>query len=254
MSSKPTLIFVPGAWHKASTWDKVTPLVKAQGYKVICVTLPSTMGNPAITIKEDVDSVRDPIIAETAQGRDVVVVMHSYGGAVGASAIKGLTRSKPDALPENSGHVIGLAYMASGFCMTGVGFLEAMGGNPPPFWKLDPSGFATLVVDARDLFYHDLPEDEGKFWVGKLQKQAQKPFTEGGEYYYAGWMDVPVWYLLTTDDHTHPVPIQQYIMQMGRDAGADVTVREIASSHSPMLSKPKETADFVLEAATALTR
>jgi hypothetical protein len=35
---------------------------------------------------------------------------------------------------------------------------------------------------------------------------------------------------------------------VAKDAGADVTLREITSSHSPMLSKPKETADFILDA------
>jgi hypothetical protein len=37
-------------------------------------------------------------------------------------------------------------------------------------------------------------------------------------------------------------------------AGGDITLKEIASSHSPMLSKPKETTDFILEAVAAFTK
>ena len=86
MTQKPSLVFVPGAWHRAETWNKVTNLLTAQGYKCIAVTLPSTLSSPTTTFLEDVTAVRKAITAETVQGRDVVVVVHSYGGAVGGSA------------------------------------------------------------------------------------------------------------------------------------------------------------------------
>ena len=138
-------------------------------------------------------------MAETTRGRDVVVVLHSYGGAVGSSAVKGLTRRKQDITSStgvSSGHVIGIIMIASGFIAIGVGFLEAFGGKPPPCWTLDPSGFAVLVGDPRELFYHDLPVEEGSYWAERLRQQALGPMTEGGKYYYSGWKDVPVWYLV----------------------------------------------------------
>jgi hypothetical protein len=42
--------------------------------------------------------------------------------------------------------------------------------------------------------------------------------------------------------------------QPTKDSGGDITVKEIASSHSPMLSKPKETTDFILQAVAAFTK
>jgi pimeloyl-ACP methyl ester carboxylesterase len=77
---------------------------------------------------------------------------------------------------------------------------------------------------------------------------------EGGEHSYSDWMDVPVWYLATTEDKALPVQAQRMFVQSAKDAGADVTLREVASSHSPMLSKPKETVDFILEAVAYFTR
>jgi hypothetical protein len=98
------------------------------------------------------------------------------------------------------------------------------------------------------LFYHDLPVEEGNYWVGKLQKHSSKALAEGEEHAYAGWKDVPVWYLATIEDKGLPFEAQRYFVQAAKDGGADVTLREVASSHSPMLSKPKETVDFILEA------
>jgi hypothetical protein len=39
--------------------------------------------------------------------------------------------------------------------------------------------------------------------------------------------------------------------QSANDAGVDVTLGEVQSSHSPMLSRLKETLDFVLEVVVA---
>ncbi|QSZ34271.1 hypothetical protein DSL72_005861 [Monilinia vaccinii-corymbosi] len=258
MSNKPTLVLIPGAWHSAEVWKKATSLLREQDYKCIPVELPSTTGNPATGFGDDIEAVRDVILSETKQGRDVMIVVHSYGGAVGQSAVKGLTRRKPDALQSTgdqpAGHVIGLAMMACGFGQTGVSFIDAIGGTPPPLWRFDDGGFATLELSARESFYHDLPEDEGDYWVRRLRKQSQRVLKEGAEWAYAGWMDLPVWYLTTLDDRTFPVEAQGMFVRMARDAGADVTVREVLSSHSPMLSRPRETADFILEAVESISR
>lgn len=76
---------------------------------------------------------------------------------------------------------------------------------------------------------------------------------EGGEAAYAGWMEVPVWYLSTTADQALPIEAQRIFVQAAKEAGGDVTLWEVESSHSPMLSKPEETAKFVLEAVVAFT-
>lgn len=257
MADKPTLVFVPGAWHTADTWNKVSSLLTALQYECILVTLPSTAGNALTTFEEDIKAVRDPIIAETTKGRHVVLVVHSYGGMVGESAIKGLSRpeqSAPLSTGDSSGYIIGLIVIASGFTMTGVGFIDGFGGKPPPSWRLDPSGFAVIVDAPRELFYHDLSKEEGDYWVTKLKRQALRVMVEGGEHAYAGWLDVPVQVLATTEDKAFPIQAQRMLVQGAKDAGADITVREIMSSHSPMLSKPQETANFILEAVVTFMK
>lgn len=58
---------------------------------------------------------------------------------MGVSAVKDLTPPKKDgstAITEDSqGHVIGIAAMATGFGPSGLTFLDALGGKPPPACK-----------------------------------------------------------------------------------------------------------------------
>lgn len=259
MSPKPTLVFVHGAWHQTNTWDKVVPLLETQQYKCVCVPLPSTTSNHPTSLLDDIEAVRRAITTETSQGRDVVLVVHSYGGLVGSSALKGLTRhdstqdtTSSSSPKTSSGHALGFIMLASGFAQTGSSFLN--GGPPPPWWKADAeTGFAIITGDSRQLFYHDLPVEEGEHWVQELKHHSLITLSEGGEHAYAGWIHVPVWYLHTTEDKALPIEVQRLFVQGAKDAGGDVTTREVPSSHSPMLSKPKETVDFIQEAVASIT-
>ncbi|KAH6672230.1 Alpha/beta hydrolase fold-1 [Halenospora varia] len=255
-AQKPTLILVPGAWHLPTYYSKITALLTPQSYTCIPVSLPSTNGTNTTTLLDDITAVRTAIIAETSEGRDVVLVVHSYGGAVGASAVKGLTVPKGEGRQEGKGYVVGLAMLASGFGPSGLSFIDALGGTPPPLWSADTaSGYAVLTSEPppRESFYHDLPVEEGEYWVSQLTKHSLKSLMEGGEHAYAGWMDLPVWYLGTSEDRTFPTSAQRMMVKWAQDAGGDVTAREVPSSHSPMLSLPKEVADFIVEAVGAFT-
>jgi len=265
MSDLPTLVFVPGAWHKASCYNKITKLLQEKHQlKCISITLPSTTGNPAATFKDDVDAAREAISGETGQGRDVVVIAHSYGGMVGNSAIKGFAQPR-DAPGSSSvptepaptgptGRVIGLILIASGFTLTGLAFMDPFLGRPPPFWRVNKeTGYAELVASTRELFYHDLPADEADYWVSQLTTQSLKALFEGGEFAYAGWRDVPAWYIGTVEDHGLPVAAQRMTVGMARAMGGAVEHRELRTSHSPFLSQPEETAGIVWEAVEAFT-
>ncbi|KAK4460756.1 hypothetical protein QBC42DRAFT_271718 [Cladorrhinum samala] len=127
-------------------------------------------------------------------------------------------------------------------------------GHPPPSWRVNKAtGFAELVVPPRELFYHDLPEDEAEYWVSQLTSQSLKALFEGGEHAYAGWMDVPVWYIGTIEDRGLPVLAQRMSVGMAREMGGNVVHREMQTSHSPFLSKPEEIVGIILEAVEAFT-
>lgn len=263
MSDLPTLVLVPGSWHQPVCYDKIVKLLQEQ-HKLRCatVTLPSTLDNPSATFKDDLNAAQKVISNETSQGRNVVVVAHSYGGMVGNSAVKGFTRPKPGDLTttqdqsqsQSTGYVIGIILIASGFTLTGLAFMDPFLGHPPPAWVVNKeTGYADIVVSPRELFYHDVPDDEAEFWVSKLTTQNLKALFEGAEYTYAGWQDVPAWYIGTVEDRGLPVLAQRMNVGMAREMGGQVQHRELQTSHSPFLSQPEATVKIMVEAVESFT-
>lgn len=273
MSDLPTLVFVHGSWHTPACYNKIINILQEQ-HKLKCcaITLPSMSGNPDATFKDDLDVAQEAISHETSNGRDVTVIAHSYGGLVGNSAIKGFAKrtdkgassstretsaeaqQTPRAQTSSKGHVIGLILIASGFTLTGLAFMDPFFGHPPPSWRVNKTtGYAELVTPPRELFYHDLPDDEAEYWISQLTPQSLKALFEGGEYSYAGWMDVPAWYIGTVEDRGLPVVAQRLGVGMAREMGCKVEHRELQTSHSPFLSQPVETAAIIVEAVEAFT-
>ena len=253
MPDLPTLLFVPGAWHKPSCYDKITALLQEKhGLRCVSITLPSTKGDPEATFKDDIDTARAVISTETSQGRNVVVIAHSYGGMVGNSAIKGFDRPRgasSSTSTPSTGHVIGLILIASGYTLTGLAFMDPFFGHPPPQWRVNKeTGFADIVIDPKEFFYHDLPLEEAEYWTSELTTQSLKALFEGGEYAYAGWRDVPSWYIGTVEDRGLPVLAQRMTVGMAREMGGKVEHRELQTSHSPFLSQPEETTELIFEA------
>ncbi|OAL01540.1 alpha/beta-hydrolase [Phaeosphaeriaceae sp. SRC1lsM3a] len=252
-----SLVFVPGSWHQPTCYDKVIKII-AQKHGVECTafTLPSTVGDPAATFKNDIDAARAAILRATNKGHDVIVIAHSYGGMVGNSAIKDLTiKDAPNSLTPSTGHVVGLILIASGFTLTGLAFMDPFFGHPPPSWRVNSStGFAELVAPPSKLFYHDLSAEEAAHWVSELRPQALKALFEGGEHAYAGWQDVPTWYVGTSEDKAMPVFAQRVQIGMARVIGGVVEHREMPTSHSPFLSRPEDVVEIIMDVVDARKR
>jgi len=85
------IVLVHGAWADGSSWSKVLPLLQAKGLHAVAVQ------NPLSSIADDVASTNRLI---NAQDGPVVLVGHSYGGAVITEA-------------GNNPKVAGLVYVAA---------------------------------------------------------------------------------------------------------------------------------------------
>src|SRR5881396_3261537 len=70
---KPTIVLVHGAFADGSSWERVIPILQRDGYTVIAVQ------NPLTSLAVDVETTKRIIDAQTGP---VVLVGHSYGGAV----------------------------------------------------------------------------------------------------------------------------------------------------------------------------
>ncbi|KAF5699656.1 alpha beta-hydrolase [Fusarium mundagurra] len=254
MAQKPSLIFVAGAWHTPECWGKVMSAMEAKGFKCIPVDLPTSQSTSTeVNFSHDVKVVSNVISGETSQGLDVVLLVHAYSGLVGPSAMKGFT-VKSSGTEAKTGLVIGLFMVVPGYIPVGLSFLDACGGKLPPTWEADyDNNMVHIKVDPIEMFYNDLPEEEAKYWVGKLNKYALTGSTEGYEVAYEGWREVPVWNIMTKDDRTYPYEAQKMLVRGAEKAGANITKREIESGHLPMLSKPDEIVELLEEAVEAFT-
>lgn len=134
-SSKPTFVLVPGAWHSPSHFSHLIARLHEAGYPTVSLNLPSIDSEEPKKIEAatDVAFVREEMLLPLLEDeKDVVLVMHSYGGLPGGAAAKGLSKSERESqgLP---GGVIGLVFLAAFLAREGDSLVSALGGRLDPW-------------------------------------------------------------------------------------------------------------------------
>ncbi|KAJ5746270.1 hypothetical protein N7520_011452 [Penicillium odoratum] len=249
--SPPTLIFVHGAWHSPKCWEKVIPKLEQKGYRChaphleMCAT---GTEKPADSLRGSVNQIQDIISSEISTGNDVLIVAHSMGGRPGCAAVEGFTQKNPSRLSLNSGKVIGILQI-SGFFPIEISELVKIDFGTP-FFSRGGVWITVDLADPVDLFYGDLSLQEARLWESRILKLSAACNDDWT--LYSGWKDVPVWYLVCTQDKAILPQAQEDMIAIVRGAGANVTTRQLDSSHSPFLSLVDETVDFILEAVVSL--
>lgn len=128
---KPAILLIPGAWHQGEAWKPVTNILQEQGYYVEPVTLPSAGGPPSTSVADDAAYIRgNHLESLVAQGREVIIVMHSYGGVPGTESVKGFAR-KDIAAQGKPGGVIALVYTAAFMIAGGQTLAESLPSDSP---------------------------------------------------------------------------------------------------------------------------
>ena len=116
--SKPTIVFVHGAWGGSAQWATLISILQAAGSKCVAVDLPSSGAVPAhANFDQDVEKVRATVLAVLDDaGEDCVVVTHSYGGMVGTQALHGLGKAARSHAADGNGNgkaVLRLLYLTA---------------------------------------------------------------------------------------------------------------------------------------------
>jgi len=219
------IVIVHGGLVDGSGWEAVYNVLKKDGYAVTIVQ------NPTISLADDVAVTKRAI---AAQNGPVILVGHSYGGAVITEA-------------GNDPKVAGLVYVAA-FALDKGESVSSLIKDPPPGAPAPPilppvDGF--LLLDRAKFpasFAADVSPEKAEFMA-----DSQVPWgvnAVGGTITEAAWKAKPTWYLLTTEDRMLPPDAQRL---MSKRAGA--TVVEVKSSHAVYLSHPQEVAHIIEEAA-----
>ena len=222
-----TVILVHGAFADGSSWGNVIPLLESAGHDVIAVQ------NPLTSFADDVATTRRVI---DAQQGSVVLVGHSYGGAVITKAAVGASNVKA------------LVYVAA--------FAPDAGENLQALLEKYPSKIgAALVPDAAGFLYIDRSKFKEVFAADVSERElsvlaaAQKPInsqTFGQGYETPAWKEIASWYLIATDDQAINPALQRVFAER-----MNATSREVKTSHVPFVSNPTAVADIIKDAAEA---
>lgn len=225
MSNPKSIVLVHGGFVDGSGWEPLYQILKKDGFEVIVVQ------NPTRTLDEDVAVTRRAIA--TAKG-DVILVGHSYGGAVISVA-------------GNDPKVASLVYVTA-FALDKGESVASLLANPVPgapvppilapvdgYLFLDREKFpASFAADVRPALASFMADSQVPWGLEALQGVVNQP----------AWRAKPTWYLVATTDKMIPPDAQR---AMAKRAKAHVT--EASGSHSIYVSNPEVVASVIKQAA-----
>ena len=219
------IVLVHGGFVDGSGWESVYNILRKDGYNVAIVQ------NSTISLAGDVAAAK---LVIQAQNGPVILVGHSYGGAVITEA-------------GNDPQVVGLVYIAA-FAPDKGESVNSLIKDPPPDAPVPPilppqDGY--LFLDKSKFhasFAADVDEDKAAFMA-----DSQVPWgveALAGEISEPAWKSKSSWYLLATEDRMIPPPAQR---MMSQRAGS--TVVEANGSHAIYVSQPNAVAALIKQAA-----
>jgi pimeloyl-ACP methyl ester carboxylesterase len=220
------IVLVHGAWADGSGWEGVYRSLRKENFSVTVVQ------NPTISLADDVQATRRVL---AAQNGPVILVGHSYGGAVITEA-------------GNDPKVVALVYIAGWIPDKGESVSSLIEDQIPPsapappilppqdgFLLLDkakfPAAFAGDVDAERAAFMADSQVPWG---LAAVSATISEP----------AWKAKQSWSLVASEDRMIPPDAQRF---MSNRAGA--TVVEVAGSHAVFVSQPDAVANLIVQAA-----
>jgi len=224
----PLVVLVHGAWHGAWCWAAVQAELDGRGVPTLALDLPghgaSTL--PFTDLAGDSAHVAD-VVARAA--RPVVLVGHSYGGAVIGEA-------------GGQGDVRALVFVAA-FCLEKG---ESLAHQTDVIYPPTPTnaavvrteGFMTIdPAQATTSFYAQSPPPAAEAAVARLCPQPVATFVQRAT--VAAWHDRPSTYVLCAQDNAiHPL----HQAAMAERCGEVVT---LDTDHSPFMSATTAVVDVI---------
>jgi pimeloyl-ACP methyl ester carboxylesterase len=226
--------------RSSSSWNSVISELQHRGFAVYAPP------NPLRGLPQDSAYLHQFLTQNAAlQGQPVVLVGHSYGGAVvtnaavGASGVKALVYV--DAfIPDEGDTIGGLASAEPGSCLDNQAF------NPVPYPGA-PSGDVDLYIKP-DLvpgcFATGLPASQAAVIAATQRPLTASAFTEPSG--PPAWKTIPSWAVIGTGDRVIP-PAE--LTFMAKRAGAHIT--DVNAGHLSLVSEPSVVTHVILQAVQA---
>ena len=236
---KPTIVLVHCAWADSSSWDGEISRLQADGYPVVAPANPlRSLSGDAAYIASVLKTIKGPI----------VLVGHSYGGAVITNAATG------------NPNVKALVYIDAFVPAQGESVLQLAGENPgsqlpasiteaPYTQGSGQSGVDVYIkpADFRSAFAGDVPAAKAD-----LMATTQRPVTLAALSEKSGapaWKSIRSWYLVGRQDEAIPPATQLFMAKRAHSH----TV-EINASHASLVSHPAAVTKLILAAVHTVAK
>ncbi|MDT7845659.1 alpha/beta fold hydrolase [Streptomyces justiciae] len=232
-STPPTAVLVHGAFADSSSWNGVVTRLSEQNIRTVAAA------NPLRGLAHDAGYVRELLASVDGP---VVLVGHSYGGAVISAAAVGADNVKA------------LVYVAAFLPEPGESAADLSGRFPGstlgetlrevPVTLADGSKATDCYIDVdrfHGQFAADVPEE-----VARVMAVTQRPITAEAlaeKATEAAWKTLPSWVLVSQGDQNIPPQAQSF---MAERAGAQTVTVE--ASHAVSVSQPDAVAGLITEA------
>jgi pimeloyl-ACP methyl ester carboxylesterase len=237
--AKPTVVLVNGAWANNAAWSGVIERLETEGYTVVAPP------NPLQSLKGDAGTIAD--LLKTIKG-PIVLVGHSYGGAVITNAATGNHNVKALVYVDAFAPAKGESVLALDSTKPG----SALGAGPTKVFNFVPfpgakTGDAELYVKPavfEQAFANGLPAKEGAVLAATQSPAVYSALTAPSG--TPAWKTIPSWYVLGTIDKAIPPAIQLFMAQR-----IHAHITRVRAGHLSMVAAPGVIARVITAAAKA---
>lgn len=237
--ARPTVVLMHGAWADGSSWNAVVQRLQREGYPVRVPPNPlRSLPGDAATVANFLSTIPGPI----------VLVGHSYGGAVITNAATGNANVKAlvyvDAfVPEEGETVFPLAGPDSALAADPTTLFDFVPYPGAPAGDIDLYLKRSVFLTS---FANGVPAD-----TASLLYTTQRPIALAAGSQPSGaaaWKTIPSWYLLGAQDKVIPAAQQRFMAQR-----AHARTVEVRAGHLSMISRPGDVTDLIVKAARRTT-
>lgn len=231
-------VLVHGAWHGAWCWDKVVPLLEAEGHSAVAVDLPGHDVKPSdasgMTLRAYGRAVADAV---EAAGEHVILVGHSMGGM----AITQAAEYAPV-------HIGALVYVCAFLPGPGDSLMTLADNDPEaqvlPNLQVDErAGLCEVAPEARvTCFYEECDPAEAAAASARLVPESLAAFSTPAAITEARAGSVRRIYVECVRDRAISIAKQREMLA----APPCERVETMDTDHSPFLSRPDELAAHLL--------
>jgi pimeloyl-ACP methyl ester carboxylesterase len=223
--SLPSLLLVPGAWHRPEHLNLL--ISELSGIDVHAVALPSSGDDPAVLgdMYADAEAIAAAVAAIDGP---VVVAAHSYGAIPVTQALADVS------------NVPRIVFLTSYQLDAGESLLSSIGGSPLSWVQRHQQEGIGDYIEAMtpvDVFYGDVDAATARQAVAQLGYQSLASMIQ--EVTEVAWKTIPSTYIICEADNAVPPSLQEMFAQRAEK------VQRLNTSHAPFLSQPAALAQLI---------